>query len=87
MGVVRIAKTKDKKYFVIKSIRKDYIIRHHDQRHVQSEREVLQTVSNCSFCIKLFGHCQDKYNIHFLMEFSPGGELFHRLGNQIIISI
>ena len=42
MGIVRIGKLKEGKgYFAVKSIRKDYVRRHHDDRHVTNEREIL----------------------------------------------
>eukprot|EP01031_Cornospumella_fuschlensis_P031332 gene31332-37861_t len=61
MGTVRVCKTSDDKYFVMKSIKKDYIVRHHDERHVKNEKEVLSTLSS-PFCIRLFGTFQDKAN-------------------------
>ena len=80
MGSVRIAKHKQQGYFVaIKSIKKDYIQRHHDHRHISSEREVLASLGGGNFCVRLFGACQDSLNVHFVMELAVGGELFRRL--------
>lgn len=82
MGTVRICKTsKSGKYFVLKSIRKDYIQKHNDHRHVKNERLVLSTL-NSPFCIKLFGTFQDRNYVHFALEYCPGGELFQRLGRK-----
>lgn len=82
MGTVRITKSrKNDKYLVLKGIRKDFIFKHNDQRHIQNEKEVLKTL-NCSFCVKLFGTFQDKNNVYFALEFCPGGELFARLGKK-----
>ncbi|MBX9702590.1 MAG: serine/threonine-protein kinase, partial [Silvanigrellaceae bacterium] len=72
---------KNNKYFVLKSIRKDYIEKHNDHRHVKNERLVLQTLTS-SFCIRYFGYFQDRYYIHFALEYCPGGELFRRLGRK-----
>lgn len=82
MGTVRVCKTKGDRYFVMKSIRKDYIHKHNDYRHVQNEKEALLTVSKSPFCIKLFGTFQDRTKIYFALEYAPGGELFHRLGKK-----
>jgi protein kinase A len=81
MGTVRIAKTKNDKYVVFKSMRKEAIMKHNDMRHVNSEKQVLNSL-NCSFCIKLFATFQDKHCIYLALEFAPGGELFHRLSKK-----
>jgi tRNA(His) 5'-end guanylyltransferase len=42
MGVVRIVKVKPvNAYFALKAIRKDYIYKHRDQRHINNERNLL----------------------------------------------
>lgn len=80
MGSVRIAKHKQTGLYVaIKSIRKEYIQKHRDQRHVASEKEVLTALSKSPFCVKLFGSFQDAISVHFVMELEVGGELFRRL--------
>lgn len=81
MGTVRIAsfQSENKPHYVaIKSVRKDYIIRHHDERHIRNEKEILLSL-NSPFCVKLFGVFQDSDNIHFVLEFCAGGELFRKL--------
>ena len=80
MGSVRIAKHKQSGLYVaVKSIKKDYIQRHRDQRHISSEREILSSLSKSPFCIRLFGTFQDTISVHFVMELAVGGELFRRL--------
>ena len=88
MGTVRITKSKkNNKYFVLKGIKKDFIIKHNDQRHIINEKEVLKTL-NSSFCVKLLGTFQDRSNVYFALEYCPGGELFARLGKiQVFIFI
>lgn len=81
MGTVRVCKLKTGKFFALKAVKKDSIIKHNDQRHVNNEKELLGLM-NCSFCIKLFGTFQDRNNIYFALEYCPGGELFHRLGKK-----
>jgi serine/threonine protein kinase len=82
MGTVRVCKTiKNGKYFVLKSVRKDFIHKHNDFRHVKNEKAVL-TALNSPYCIKLFGTFQDRNYIHFALEYAPGGELFQRLGRK-----
>ncbi len=82
MGTVRVARLKDKNvYCALKSIRKDYIHKHNDQRHVDNERVLMQQLKN-PFCIKLFAPFQDGTHIHFAMELAVGGELFRRLNKK-----
>jgi tRNA A-37 threonylcarbamoyl transferase component Bud32 len=90
MGTARVCKIKNQqKYFVMKSLRKDYIVKHNDQRHVNNEKEILtlmllhsQSNPASNFCVKLFGTFQDRNHIYFGLEYVPGGELFHRLGKK-----
>lgn len=82
MGTVRIVKYRGDKICVFKCVSKAYILKHNDQRHIQSEKEVLQAVAKCSFCVKLFGTFQDRHNLYFALEYACGGELFHRLGRK-----
>lgn len=86
MGTVRIAsfqQANDAKplYVAIKSVRKDYIIRHRDERHIRNEKEILLSLTS-PFCVKLFGTFQDPDNIHFVMEYCAGGELFRKLAKK-----
>lgn len=82
MGAVRIVKVKPMNaYFALKAIKKDYIYKHRDQRHINNERNLLMQVTS-SFCIRLFGCYQDNANIYFAMEIAAGGELFRRLSKK-----
>jgi len=82
MGTVRVAKYKSNKICAFKCVRKDYVLKHNDQRHIQSEKEVLSAVKDCSFCVKLFGTFQDRHYLYFALEYACGGELFSRLGRK-----
>ena len=82
MGTVRIVKLKSSNsHFALKSVKKDYITRHRDQRHIDNEKAVLLQVRS-HFCIKLFGAFQDNTNVYFAMELAAGGELFRRLSKK-----
>lgn len=79
MGTVRLAKWKERKtYLAIKCIKKAYIYKHKDERHINNERKIMMDLDS-SFCVKLFATFQDDTFIYFAMEFVPGGELFQRL--------
>lgn len=80
MGTVRLARSKkDDQWVALKSVRKDYITRHNDGRHVQNERRVLYDLSEHPFVVHLYGTFQDQKRIYFVMEYAAGGELFSRL--------
>ncbi len=81
MGTVRTAKTKSNKYFVLKGIKKDFIIKHNDQRHITNERDILNLMTS-PFTVRLFGTFQDRANVYLALEYCPGGELFARLGRK-----
>lgn len=77
MGTVRLCKTKKGQHFVLKSVKKDFIIKHHSERHVANEKLVLSALVS-PFCVRSFGHMADKNHIYIAMEYVAGGEL-HRL--------
>ena len=72
---------KDNTWCAIKMIKKDYVCRHDDGRHIQTERALLNKCDS-PFVVNLFGTFQDKKWIYFVMEFAAGGELFSRLHNK-----
>lgn len=84
MGTVRLARCVNHTqpaYVAVKSIRKDYIAKHNDQRHVNNERDIL-TLLTSPFCIHLLGTFQDSEHIYFTMEYAAGGELFRRINRK-----
>ena len=82
MGTVRLAKMKDYSVYVaLKSIRKDFIIKHNDTRHINNERELLSQMTS-NFCVRMFGTFQDSKSVYFILEYTAGGELFRLLSNR-----
>ena len=67
-------------------IKKDYVCRHGDGRHVQTEKTLLEqcgrTGTNAPFVCELFGTFQDKKFIYFVLSYAAGGELFSRLHDR-----
>lgn len=82
MGTVRIVKYRGDKVCVFKCVKKAYVLKHNDQRHIRSEKEALMAMSKCSFCVNLFGTFQDRHYLYFALEYACGGELFQRLGRK-----
>jgi serine/threonine protein kinase len=69
-----LAETKNGKFCAIKSIKKEYIFKNNEIRHILSEKETLYKLNNC-FCMKLFTEFEDNSFVYFVMEYLSGGEL------------
>jgi serine/threonine protein kinase len=83
-GTVRLGKWsygKKSLYVAMKGISKDYILKHHDERHINNEKQIM-SISASPFIIRLFGTFQDEDCIYFNMEFAMGGELFSYLNTR-----
>lgn len=63
---------------MLKAIKKEYVTRHNDGRHVQNERRILNDLEH-PFIVRLFGTFQDSARIYYVLEYVAGGELFSRL--------
>jgi hypothetical protein len=60
MGTVQLAMfKKDETWCAIKMIKKDYVCRHNDGRHIKAERALLNACDS-PFIVNLFGTFQDK---------------------------
>lgn len=82
MGTVLLAMfKKDETWCALKCVKKDYVCRHDDGRHIQAERHLLEVVDN-PFVVTMFGTFQDKIWVYFVLEYAAGGELFSRLHNK-----
>lgn len=75
-GRVRLVSLRDHdKYFAMKIMRKNDIVRLHQIDHIFSEKFLLSRL-NCPFIIRLYGTFQDQQNLFMLLEYAIGGELF-----------
>lgn len=84
MGTVRLSKWAhcgESLYIAMKGIKKDYILKHHDERHIANEKRIM-AISTSPFIIKLFGTFQDEDSIYLNMEFAVGGELFGYINSK-----
>lgn len=66
------------KYFALKKQRKVDVYRLKQVDHVHNERSLLARL-NHPFIIRLYAAMQDERHLYMLMEYAPGGELFHYL--------
>lgn len=75
-GRVRLVRLRaHEKYFAMKIMRKDDIIRLHQVDHIFSEKFLLSRLS-CPFIIRMYGTFQDQNHLYMLLEYAIGGELF-----------
>ncbi|KLO10395.1 Pkinase-domain-containing protein [Schizopora paradoxa] len=66
------------KYFALKVLRKDAIVRLRQVEHVNAERYILTRVRH-PFIVDLYATFQDNLNVYMLLSYVPGGELFTHL--------
>jgi len=66
------------KYFALKILRKDAIVRLRQVEHVNAERYILTRVRH-PFIVDLYATFQDNLNVYMLLSYVPGGELFTHL--------
>merc|ERR1712226_48475 len=62
-------------WYALKKMRIKSVIELKQVTHVQSEKEILSTIS-CPFIVKLYWTWRNHINIYLLMEYVSGGELF-----------
>ena len=81
-GKVYLVKPKNSdKYYAMKCIRKDVVIKHESIDSLQVEKLILNQV-NHPFIIGMDYVFQKAYRIYFLMDFIQGGELFKHLSEE-----
>jgi serine/threonine protein kinase len=76
MGRVYCAQHRaSKKYYVLKSLSKAEIARKNMFRYLSSEKEAYEELQHPSI-VRYFGTFQSENQVHFILEYIPGGELF-----------
>ncbi|RDX44200.1 kinase-like protein [Lentinus brumalis] len=75
-GRVHLVRSKHNlRFYAIKVLNKDKIVRMKQESHTRNEQMMLQAVQH-PFIINLWGAFQDTSNLYMVMDFVPGGELF-----------
>lgn len=78
-GRVYLAKQdQSSKYFAIKVLRKEAIVRLKQVEHINNERQVLSQV-HFPFIVQLYYTFQDNHSLYMVQEYVIGGELFRHL--------
>ena len=83
VGKVALVKyNNDQKYYAMKSMRKDQLISEGIADNVLVERNIL-IEGQCEFILTLSFFFQSQERIYFVTPFIKGGDLFHKLKNEI----
>ncbi|KAL4063563.1 kinase-like domain-containing protein [Scleroderma yunnanense] len=78
-GRVHLARSKHNlRFYAIKVLNKDKIVRTKQVEHTNDEKTLLEAVQH-PFIVNLWGAFQDASNLYMVMDFVPGGELFSLL--------
>jgi len=76
-----------KKFFAIKVLSKDLIIKQHEIKHIMSERNVLLGNKGHPFLVSLQYSFQTPTKLYFVLDYAMGGELFFHLQREKRFSI
>lgn len=68
----------NQRYYAVKVLKKQQVIKMKQVEHTNDERKMLQRVKH-PFLITLWGTFQDSKNLYMVMDFIEGGELFSLL--------
>lgn len=75
-GRVHLVRSKHNlRFYAIKVLSKDKVVRTKQVEHTNNEKTILETVQH-PFIVNLWGAFQDASNLYMIMDFVPGGELF-----------
>jgi protein kinase A len=78
-GRVHLVQSKhNQRYYAIKVLKKQQVVKMKQIEHTNDERKMLQRVKH-PFLITLWGTFQDSRNLYMVMDFIEGGELFSLL--------
>jgi protein kinase A len=78
-GRVHLVQSKhNQRYYAIKVLKKQQVVKMKQIEHTNDERKMLQRVKH-PFLITLWGTFQDSKNLYMVMDFIEGGELFSLL--------
>jgi protein kinase A len=71
-------KREEEKYYAMKILSRRQLVRLKEVEHALSEKRLLQSVS-FPFIVDLEHHFKDNSNLYMVLEYVPGGEMFHLL--------
>ena len=63
--------------FAMKILKKKLVLDKHQEKHVQSEKEILSRMNGCPFFVNFYYSFQNDKKLFFVLEYCQGGELFN----------
>ena len=78
--VVLVYNEELRKYFAMKTLKKDYIKKYDQTKHTKEERKILEKI-DYPFISKLYYAFQNDKKLFMITEYMPGGEMFYHLHN------
>jgi len=83
-GRVHLARSRiNFRYYAIKVLNKEKVVRMKQVEHTRNERMLLHLVRGHPFIVNLWGTFQDSQNLYMIMDFVAGGELFALLRKSV----
>ncbi|KAI2799720.1 Serine/threonine-protein kinase lats1 [Blomia tropicalis] len=73
-----VRKTDVNQLYAMKTLRKVDVLKRNQIAHVKAERDILAEADN-EWVVKLYYSFQDEYNLYFVMDYIPGGDLMSLL--------
>ena len=84
--VLLVRKNDTGNLYAMKILKKKMVEQKKQEAHVENERNILVGVNQRPFLIDLYYAFQTKDKLHFVLEYCPGGELFHLLSKKSRLS-
>jgi serine/threonine protein kinase len=79
--VVLVSKKDTGHLYAMKILSKEHCVRRRQVRHTKTERDVLAMVSH-PYIVNLHYAFQTSDKLYFVMDYCPGGDMFHHLAKQ-----
>jgi serine/threonine protein kinase len=79
--VVLVSKKETQELFAMKILSKEHCVRRRQVKHTKTERDVLAMVSH-PYIVCLHHAFQTSDKLYFVMDYCPGGDMFHHLAKQ-----
>jgi len=81
--VILVRQRSTGRLFAQKQLKKATLTVHKDLiEQAKTERQILESVNRHPFVVKLFYAFQDHAKLYLILEYAPGGELFHHLAME-----
>ncbi|OHT10106.1 AGC family protein kinase [Tritrichomonas foetus] len=81
-SVFLVTDKRDGQFYAMKVMAKTQILENGLVPNIANEKEILSTL-NSQYIVKMYASFQDPFNVYFLLEYLPGGDLRHLMDSVI----